>query len=236
MPSFQLFEVKEQFNIQQLEQEDLLTKVKARNDDSQNLKNFIENSKKKHRNLTFSKDKKGNIIKMNFDEYRQFQDKQTIWINLEKLIIKHNQLLLIGKTGGKIERLVQLYLRDIADSKPIVFNDKQLWQIWKKIVSKAVQEDLETKLHRLIMKNTFIEADKFNELNLHSNDLSNLGIITELVKQAERINAITIKIRGFYADKKWMTIRIDKNGSLLIYGKHNTNIIVKFLELFIQSL
>ena len=235
MPSYQLFEIKKEFNIEVLQKEDILNQINANQNDPQTLKLFVESAKKAHRNLSFNLTKK-NILKMNFDEYRQFQDKQTLWINLEKLILKHQNLLLVGKTDKKMEKVIQLFLRDLADTKPLFFKDKQLWQIWKGMSTKAAIDNLEMKLHRLIIKNTFIEADKIKELNLHSNDISNLGIVGDIVKQSERIKAITIKIKGFYSDNKWTTVRIDKNGSVLLYGKHEPDIIVKFLDLFIQSI
>ena len=135
-----------------------------------------------------------------------------------------------------MEKVVQLFLRDLADTRPLFFKDKQLWQFWKKIYANVATDNLEMILHRLIIKNTYIEADKIKELNIHSNDISSLGVINEMVRQSERIKAITIKIRGFYSENKWTTVRIDKNGSILIYGRHEPGVVMKLLKLFIQAL
>lgn len=235
MPSYQLYEIKEDFNLKILQEKDMLNEVSANKADPQTLKTFIESTKKTHRNLSFNL-KQNNILNMKFDEYKLFQDNQSIWIRLEKLIFKHQHLLLVGKSDKKMEKVIQVFLRDLAGTKPLFFKNKQLWQFWKKIFANATSDNLEMILHRLIIKNTYIEADKIKELNIHSKDINNLGVINELVRQSERIKAITIKIRGFYSDNKWTTVRIDKNGSILIYGKHEPGAVIKLLNLFIQAL
>lgn len=235
IPSFQLLEINEKYALNNLKDEDVLSKAKVNKDDPQTLKLFVESAKKSYRNLSFEPIQQKSVIKMKVEEYKKFQDKQTLWINHEKLILKYNQLLLVGKAEKKIEHLLQVYLRDIADSKSIIFNEKQLWQVWKKLLS-IKNSGLTLKIHRLILKRTYIEADKINELNIHANDVNELGIITELIKQSEQVKAITIKIKGFYQENKWITIRIDKNGSILIYGKHKPNIILKFLQLLSQAI
>ena len=164
MPSFQLYEVKEVFKIKDLKDKDVLNQLSVRKEDPQSLKKFIDSGKKSHRNLSFSPLNDSDAAIMRFDEKLNFQDKQHLWVNFEKLIIKHERLLLIGKTDKKIEKLIQVYLRDSANSKPVFFNDKQLWQIWGKFNSKS-SNNLEFKLHRIILKNTFIDADKISELN-----------------------------------------------------------------------
>lgn len=234
IPSFQLFEIQENYSLGKLKEEDVLRQVKANKDDSQSLKTFIESSKNMYKNLSFEPITQKSVIKMIVDEYTQFQDKQTLWINRERMIIKHNNLLMIGKSERKIERLLQIYLRDSADAKPVIFKDKQLWQIWKSM--KLVSNNLEMNLHRLILKKTYIEADKINELNIHAKDVDDLGFVGDLVKLAEQVRAITVRIKGFYSENKWTTIRLDKNGSILIYGKHNSDIIIEFLKLFVKSL
>ena len=90
---------------------------------------------------------------------------------------------------------------------------------------------MEAKLHRLIIKRTFIDADKITELNINAPDVGDLGITSELIKQAERIQAITVKIKGFYENNKWVTFKLDKNGSILFYGKHNFDILLEILNL-----
>ncbi len=236
MPSYQLFEIDEKYKIANLQNEDILNEVEANKDDPQTLKTFIKSVKKSYRNLNFTPLKQDSAIKMAVEEYNQFQDKQTLWINREKMIIKQNNLLLIGKTDKKIERLFQVYLRDSANLRPVIFKDKYLWQIWKNMKSFAMNSNLDIKLHRLILKKTFIEADKIEEMNIHSNDVNELGLTSELIKQTEKVKTITIKIQGLYNHKKWITVRIDKNGSILIYGRHELDEIFEFLKIFVQSL
>lgn len=236
IPSFQLFEINQNYSLDKIKNEDILHKVKTRDDDSQILKKFLESSKKHYKNFSFNETDHKNTFKIKVDEYRQFNDKQSLWITLEKLIIKYNQLLLIGKAEKKIERLLQIYLRDSADSKPVYFTDKQLWKIWKKLNNVIASNNLEIKLHRLILKKSYFESDKIDELNIHAEDVSQIGVIEDFIRKSEQIKAITLKIRGFYDENKWFTIRIDKNGSLLIYGNHPPEIIEKFLKLFIKSL
>ncbi|HEC38171.1 hypothetical protein LCGC14_1022020 [marine sediment metagenome] len=235
MPSFQIYEIKKDFKIEDLKDKDVLNQIDVRDEDPQTLKKFIVSGKKNYRDLSFSPLNNIDAAIMKFDEKINFQDKQSLWVNFEKLIIKQGHLLLIGKTEKKIEKLIQIYLRDIASSKPVIFKDKQLWQIWRKLNSNST-DNLEFKLHRVILKNTFIDADKISELNIHANNVGSLGIIGDLIKQSERINAMTIKIKGFYSGNRWTTVRIDKSGSMLIYGKHESNIIIEFLDLLIQSI
>lgn len=235
MPSFQLFEINENFSLEKMQNEDILNKAKTNEDDPQTLKTFLESAKKHYKNLSFEKINQRSAIKMIVDEYMQFQDDQSLWITREKMIIKYNQLLLIGKAEKKIERLLQIYLRDSASSKLLFFTEKQLWQIWKKMRVLANSKNLEIKLHRLILKRTYIDSDKINELNVHANDVSELGIIEDIVRLSDQVKAITIKIKGFYEKNKWFTIRIDKNGSLLIYGNHDSDKIIEFLKLLVES-
>jgi hypothetical protein len=234
MPSFQLYQVREEFNIKDLEDKNVLSQIEAKDEDPRTLKEFIKSGKKSHRNLIFDPLDEIDAVIMRFDEKLDFQDKQFLWVNSEKLIIKHKNLLLIGKTSKKIEKLIQIYLHDYAKSKPIFFKDKQLWQIWKKLIS-ITSNNLEYKLHRIIIKNTYLEAEKVSELNIHAKNVGNLAIIREIVDQAEKINAITIKVNGLYSKNKMITIRIDKNGSILFYGKHETSIIQDFLSIFIKA-
>jgi hypothetical protein len=236
MPSYQLFEIDENFKITNLQNEDVLNEIKANKDDPQTLKTFINSAKKSYRNLNFKPLKQDSAIQMVVEEYTQFQDKQTLWINREKMIIKQNTLLLIGKTDRKIERIIQIYLRDSANVRPVIFKDKYLWQIWKNLKSYAMNYSLDIKLHRLILKKTYINADKIKEMNIHANDVNELGLISDLLKQTEQVKTITVKIRGFYNLKKWITVRIDKNGSILIYGKHDLEEIIEFLKIIVQSL
>jgi len=233
MVSYQLFKINEKFNLKRLQEVDILKTAKVSKDDPQTLKTQLESLKKSYRNLNFKPLKYDYAIKMSMDEHIQFQDNQTLWIKREKDIIKHNQILLVGKADKKIERLLMIYLRDIADLTPIVFQKNYLWTMWKNI--KKIKKN-DVKLHRVILKRTFIEADKINEINIHANDVGELGVIEDIVKQAEQVFAITIKVLGYYKENKWVTFRIDKNGSILIYGKHDTRIISEFLDLFVQTL
>lgn len=231
MPSFKLFRIDESYDIFNMVKEDILKKIQVNKEDPLTEKKLVESLKKTHRNLSFSSEKKKNIIKMEFDEYIKLRDEQNIWIRLEKHIIKNNQVLLVGKTEKKIEMLFQLYLRKYADSRPIVFSDKHLWQVWLNIKSEAEKRLMESKLHRLIIKRTFINADKITELNINAPDVGDLGITSELIKQAEKIQAITVKIKGLYENSKWVTFKLDKSGSIMFYGKHSFDILLEILNL-----
>ncbi len=233
MASYQLFKINENFNLKKLQEEDIIKTAKVNKDDPQTMKTLLDSLKKSYRNLYFEPLKYDFAIKMSMDEHLQFQDKQTLWIKREKNIIKHNQLLLVGKADRKIEKLIMIYLRDLADLSPIVFQKKQLWVLWKNIKK---LKNADVKLHRVILKKTFLEADKINEINIHANDLGELGVLEDIIKQTEQVFAITVKIIGYYKESKWVTIRIDKNGSILIYGKHDINIISEFLDLFARSI
>ncbi|MHA1130957.1 MAG: hypothetical protein ACTSQQ_09125, partial [Candidatus Helarchaeota archaeon] len=213
---------------------DVLQQTEARNDDPQTVQTLLKSIKKNYRNLEFKPIQNKFAIQMSVDEFTKFNDNQELWINQEKLILKRGKLLLIGKTDKRIERIMGLFLRDIADTKPITFQNKKLWQIWGRLKKIAREKDLEVKLHRLILKKTYFETDDFNELNIHANDVSILGITSSLVNQAEKIMALTIKIHGIL-ERKWITFRLDKNGSILIYGKHELDTIAQLLDLFVRS-
>jgi len=231
--SFQLFKINEKFNLKRLQDEDIIKTAKVSKDDPQTLRVLLDSLKKSYRNLSFKPLKYDFSMKMSMDEYVQFQDNQTLWVKREKDIIKHNQFLLVGKAEKKIEKLLMIYLRDIADLTPVVFQRKQLWNMWKNL-KKLKKENV--KLHRVILKRTYIDADKINEINIHANDVGELVVIENIVRQAEQVFAITVKVLGYYKENKWVTVRIDKNGSVLVYGKHDANIISEFLDLFVQSI
>lgn len=232
MPSFQLFEINEEYSLKNLEKTDILETVKIKKNDPKTLESFLNSAKESYRNLRIQPTQKEYAVKIIMDEHTQFQDKQTLWINREKLIIKHKRFLLIGKAERKIEKILMIYLRDPADLKPVIFSDKYLWNIWKNM--KKIQNE-NIKLHRVILKNTFIDADRIKELNIHANDINELSSVENIVKEAERIIVITVKVLGYYPKNKWLTIRIDRNGSFLVYGKHDIEIISKFMNLFTQS-
>ena len=133
MVSFQLFKINEKFNLKRLQDEDIIKTAKVSKDDPQTLRVLLDSLKKSYRNLNFKPLKYDFAMKMSMDEYVQFQDNQTLWVKREKDIIKHNQFLLVGKAEKKIEKLLMIYLRDIADLTPVVFQRKQLWNMWKNL-------------------------------------------------------------------------------------------------------
>ena len=63
------------------------------------------------------------------------------------------------------------------------------------------------------------------QLNIKAKDVEDIGLFSDLVKDAKKIKAITFQIKWNLSDEdgkkvKPMTIRIGIGGSVLIYGNH----------------
>ena len=62
MPSFKLFRIDENYNILNMEKEDVLNKIQVNKEDPLTEKKLVESLKKTHRNLSFSSEKTRNVI------------------------------------------------------------------------------------------------------------------------------------------------------------------------------
>ncbi len=238
MPAYQLYEINSNYKITNLINTKFSKENIIRSSDPETTKIFVESHLDNYRNISFKPTNLANSLKILYKEFLQFSDQQSIWLSYEKSIIRHENLLLIEKANKKLERLIGLYLRDEGGAKSIIFDKKKLWSIWKNLRKQEEKFNIYLKLHRLILKNGFLGADKYSELNVHSNNLEEMGILNEMVKYSEKIKTLTIKIRGFKDDdkNKWVTFRIDTSGSVLLYGKHENEILVKFLQLLKSSI
>jgi len=216
-----------------------LSTVKAKESDPKTLKNFLDYSKKRHKNLKFEPLIKNTLSKMTFDNEVQLSPEQSIWISQEKLVIKRSNFLFIGKTKSRIEKLISIYLRNIANVREAEFSDKGLWLFWNSLLKESKQNSYDINLHRIILQKTYTEFDDIEELNIHAKDVSTLEMLSPLVHNAKRIKVITIRIRGLFKDapKKWITIRIDRKGSFLIYKQPEKNqVLIELLDFLIKSI
>ena len=235
MPSYKIYKIDKNLTLDQVKDPELLSKIQANDSDPTTVSKFIESAKKSYKNLSFEPLTKEVLLKIKLEEKIQFQEDQVLWVTREKMIFKIGEYLFIGKYEKKFERLMAIFLRNSVKIKPIEFSNKYLWKIWKFLRKESINSGLQIKLHRVILKNTFLNSDKVKEINIHANDLYELEILESLIEDAERMIAFTYKIKGF-EEGKWLTARIDKKGSFLIYGNHNQNVLLKFFELLVQVL
>ncbi len=232
MPSFQIYSIEDKYKLDKIKDSDVLLNVKTNKSDPQTLKNFLDHSKKHHKNLEFEPLIENSLAKVTFDHEVRLSPKQTAWVSQEKLMIKRSSYLLIGKTEGRVERLISLYLRDIASVKRLVFPDKGLWKFWNNLLKESKKDGYNINLHRIILQKTHTETDEIEELNIHAKDVSTLGMTASLVHNAKRVKVITVRIGGLFenAPKEWMTVRIDRRGSFLVYKQPKKNQLL--LDLF----
>jgi hypothetical protein len=237
MASYQLFTIRENTSLDTFFQSSVLENTKTDDDDPRTLKTFVDYSKNHHRNIVFTTIKRDMITKLNLEQ-KMFLDSndQEVWLDQEKLIIRVTNHLLIGKTRNKFEKLLGYYLRDKAEAAPAEFSNKFLWQLWNSLSRNSTNLGLKLRLHRVIMYKTLFESDNIKEINLQANNISDLLIIKDLVKHAEKINVITIKIQGLFENSKWITIRIDRKGSFLVYGKHPPEILLDVFRFILDSI
>lgn len=235
MPSFKLLKIQETFSLEDIYGKNI-ENVVPRIDDPQTTKLFLENARKTHKDLHFESIGETDIVKLKFEELNQFNDNQAIWLHREKAMIKFHDYLMIGKSSQKVERIVQLYLRNRVEIKSLRFTKKHLWRLWLSLRRNVREMGLEIYLHRIILINTYLNSDHLKEINLHAMDVSDLRSIKDIIVQAEIIKVITIKVFGLTRDNKVVTIRIDRNGSLMIYGNHKSETFLKVLELLAISM
>jgi hypothetical protein len=204
MPSFKIYVIREDYHLSDVVKKDLL-KTKARDDDPDTFNTLLQDLETNHKNLTLSEIRKDEILKMNVIQKISFENDQTVWVGVEKHLIRYGKILLIGKTADKLEKLVWASLRDEANIAEFIFKDKQLWGIWKELRKLATDGGFGCKLHRIILHGTeqnpvaFFD-DSVIELNIQSKNLADIRKLDELVSGCEKVQAITIKVNGIGKD------------------------------------
>lgn len=87
------------------------------------------------------------------------------------------------------------------------------------------------------MEKTYLDSSPITEINIHSKNVEDIDRLSDLITNAKRIKVITLKLQlPFEEKKKWITLRIDHKGSILIYGKQPENILMQIKELVTNSL
>ena len=94
----------------------------------------------------------------------------------------------------------------------------------------CTENGLEISLHRIILSKTYLNSERVNEINIQAIDIADISSLKGIINQAEIIKVITVKIFGLTKDSKVVTTRIDRNGSLMIYGNHKNETILDLLK------
>ena len=232
MPSYKIYKISSSSRILEDIPEDWATNVKIPTGSSENIRRKINLIAKNTKNGAISQEKtmlNGERLVISY-QHRLIFGKQDVWISESLDILRKDDLLLIQKTVSKSDFLIEKQLSESLVQ--IIFKEKQLLKLWRKMKKQANQNGHSIKLHRIIINKTFLNADEIKELNIHAKDVSEIDIFGELTKLAGKIRVITVKIGGIAKDNKPFTVRIGQN-SIQIYGNHTPESILKFVNYLI---
>ncbi|MFX1384747.1 MAG: hypothetical protein ACFFBP_20160 [Promethearchaeota archaeon] len=218
--------------------------------DSKKLNSFLSNnwmnSLKTPSGLSESVRRKFNQIKSNIKEselisnengkkyimkckYKMEFETSEIWISISLEMIINRDLIIIQQQQTGINFLIETSLYDILI--PISFPNKDLYNLWTFFRQKMDTEGKSIHLHRLIIENVNFYKDKISEMNISSNDISEIESFNDLIEDSQKIKVITLKLSGLTKKKKNFTVRIAQN-QFQIYGTHSIDTVSKFIDYF----
>lgn len=237
MPSYQIYKMEKEISLVPNDFVKILEEIKIDENDSEVLKQKIQNLINRHKNVNLETIKKENILKINFDYELELAGEQKVWIPQKLLLMKSKNYLLIGKSEGNLRHLIEYYFRDSIKITRVFFKDKELWKIWRLLKKSSERKGISYLLHRIILEKTFLDSSPIAEINIHSKNVEDIDRLSDLITNAKRIKVITVKLQlSFEEKKKWITLRIDHKGNILIYGKQPENILMQIKELVTDSL
>lgn len=237
MPSYQIYKMEKETSLIPKDLAKILEEIKIDESDSEVLKQKIQNLIKRHKNVNLETIKKENIFKIEFDYELELAGEQKVWIPQKLLLMKSKNYLLIGKSEGNLRHLIEYYFRDSIKITHVFFKDKELWKIWKQLKKSSEREGIPYLLHRIILEKTYLDSCPITEINIHTKNVEDIDRIFDLITDAKRVKVITVKLQlPFEEKKKWITLRIDHKGAILIYGNQPDNILMRIKELVTDSL
>ena len=237
MPSYQIYKMENEVSLVPNNFVHILEEVRIDESDSEVLKQKIQNLINRHKNIHLETIKKENILKIKFDYELELAGEQKVWIPQKFLMMKSKNYLLIGKSEGNLRHLIEYYFRDLIRITRVFFKNKELWKVWKLLKDSSDKEGISYLLHRIILEKTYLDSSMITEINIHSKNVEDIDRLSDLITNAKRIKVITVKLQLLYEEKKkWITLRIDHKGNILIYGRQPENILMQIKELITNSL
>ncbi len=218
-------------NLLEVLSNDFLNADLLKESDPEKMKLKLNHIQKDHKNFTIQSTDWKKCINVKFEINPHLQNNPDVWIPQKINLIKEKNYFLVGKTSTGLHDMIALYLRRKGTLKKVSFINKTLWKLFQKIKTYSSEKISEIILHRIILKNSFIESSKINELNIQTKNVEDVDGLGDMINICSEIKAITIRFY-FFDDKSHITIRIDKSGHVLIYG----NPPIKHQEWVIQAL
>lgn len=228
MTSFNLFKIKNKSDVVESISVQWNSKLKVPAGTSENIRIKLNKIETNTENGEILKDsfKNGETRLILNYKHRVSYEEQDIWISDSMEIIKKGHLLLIQKVSSQSNFLVEKQFNQ--EIIPISYSNKDLLKLWNRIKNRSKNDRNRIQLHRIILEHTYLDSDEIKELNIHSKDVSEIGLFTELTKLAKKIKAITVKIHGISNENKPFTVRIGQK-SIQIYGNHPIESILIFI-------
>lgn len=233
MASYQIYRVDKLVNIEQELKGDFISRFQLSESESELTKEKITNLKKVLKNPEFkrSEEEGSNRYSLVYNYNLRLPGEQYIWIPQEILLYRGaSNTILISKSQGNIRYLIEKHIQRKVNFQPFAFTPKQLLSFWNSIKKYFANEGHPSLLQRFILENTYLESSLLKELNIKAKDAEDIGLFSDLVKNAKKIKAITFQIKWNLSDAngkkiKPMTVRIGIGGSVLIYGNHPDQLI-----------
>lgn len=233
MASYQIYKVNKTVNIEQELKGDFISGFQFGEDESELAKEKIMNLKQVLKNPELKKVDQEESIRYSlmYNYNLRLPGEQYVWIPQELLIYKGlSNTILISKSQGNIRYLIEKYFQRKINFQSFVFNPKQLLSLWNSLKKYFANKGHQSLLQRFILENTYLESSLLKELNIKAKDAEDIGLFSDLIKNAKKIKAITFQIKWNLSDKdgkkvKPMTVRVGIGGSVLIYGNHPDQLI-----------
>lgn len=237
MPSYQIVKISKtgsNLNIDDLIQTNKIFSKLNSSLTSESLKLKLQHVKKNHRNLVIKKSDWEKCKILEYENNPNLPNYPDVWISQKLNLLLFNPFFFIGKSSSYLDEMIAKYISLNGKAEKILLNRKKLWTFYKRLRPESIKKCIKIEIHRIILRNTFLDSSKINELNIQAKNVADVDQINELIKESQEIKAITL--RFYFNQKDYITIRIDKSANVLIYGNPSTELIENILNSFTTSL